>query len=93
MTYQKSVFVDMVYLQQDGLDEVDASVPLERQKEAFGLVQRLIGHDYKFQDKEQSRAYFTQLTGLLKNLNYAPTGSEDYNRLQAEIEQLEHTVI
>jgi V/A-type H+-transporting ATPase subunit A len=93
VTYQKSVFVDMVYLQQDGLDEVDASVPLERQKEAFGLVQRLIGHDYKFQDKEQARDYFTRLTGLLKNLNYAPTGSEDYNRLQAEIEQLEHTVI
>ncbi len=92
-TIQKSVFVDMVYLQQDGLDEVDASVPLERQKEAFGLVQRLIGHDYKFQDKEQARDYFTHLTGLLKNLNYAPMESEDYNRLQAEIEQLEHTVI
>lgn len=92
VTYLKSVFVDMVYLQQDGLDEVDASVPLERQKEAFGLVQRLIGHAYKFQDKDQARVYFTHLTGLLKNLNYAPTGSEGNRRLLTEIEQLERTV-
>ena len=91
--HQKSVFVDMVYLQQDGFDEVDASVPLERQKESFGLIQRLIGHEYRFKDKEQARDYFTRLSGLVKNLNYARVGTEDYTRLMGEIEQLEHTVI
>jgi V/A-type H+-transporting ATPase subunit A len=30
VTYQKSVFLDMVYLQQDAYDKVDVSVPLER---------------------------------------------------------------
>lgn len=54
---------------------------------------RQMGLDYKFQDKQQAHTVFTRLTGLLKNLNYAPIRSEDYNRLLAEIEQLEHTVI
>ena len=33
--YQKSLLLDMVYLQQDAYDTVDVSVPLERQKELF----------------------------------------------------------
>jgi V/A-type H+-transporting ATPase subunit A len=89
VTYQKSVFVDMVYLQQDGFDAIDAAVPIERQKESFALLQRLIGRDYYFKNKEQARDYFTRLTGLVKNLNYAPSESDDYRRLIGEIEQLE----
>lgn len=93
VTYQKSLFVDMVYLQQDGFDAVDSSVPIERQKEAFALLQRLIGREYHFKDKEQVRDYFTRLTGLVKNLNYAPSNSHDYRRLIGEIEQVERGVL
>ena len=83
---QKSQFIDMVYLQQDGFDAV---VPLERQKESFAFLQRLIGRDYHFKNKEQVRDFFTRLTGLYKNLNYAPTGSDEYDRLAKQIEELE----
>ena len=92
VTYQKSLFVDMVYLQQDGFDAVDSSVPIKRQQEAFALLQRLIGRDYHFTNKEQVRDYFTRLTGLVKNLNYAPTDSDDYGRLTDDIEKLERSV-
>ena len=92
VTYQKSLFVDMVYLQQDGFDAVDASVPIERQKAAFALLRRLIGREYHFQNKEQVRDYFTRLTGLAKNLNYARSDSDDYRRLIGEVEQLERSV-
>ena len=90
--YQKSLFVDMVYLQQDGFDAVDAAVPIERQKLAFKLMRRLITREYRFKGKEQVREYFTRLTGLVKNMNYAVTDSEDYRRLSGEIEQLEQSV-
>jgi V/A-type H+-transporting ATPase subunit A len=89
VTYQKSLFVDMVYLQQDGFDAVDASVPLERQKESFALLQRLINREYYFRDKETVRAYFTRLTGLFKNWNYAPYDSEEYADWLKQIESLE----
>jgi len=89
VVYQKAIFVDMVYLQQDAFDPVDVSVPLERQQETFSLVKRLVQRDYRFRDKEQARDYFTQLTGLFKNLNYSRRESQDYDRFLAKIEELE----
>ncbi|GAG53297.1 unnamed protein product, partial [marine sediment metagenome] len=57
----------------------------------FGLLQRLIGHEYRFKDKQRAHEYFTRLTGLFKNLNYAPPDSEDYHRLLGQISALEET--
>ena len=81
VTHQKAVFVDMVYLQQDAFDDVDASVPLERQKLLLGMVNDVVGRDLPFADKEQARAHFTRLTGLFKNFNYAAQGTPDYDGL------------
>jgi len=89
VTYQKSLFLDMVYLQQDAFDAVDVTVPLERQKQMFLLVKRLIDREYEFKDKEQIRDYFTRLTGLFKNLNYSAAGSADFHRYLKQIDELE----
>ena len=42
LIWQKATLLDMVYLQQDAFDSVDASAPLERQKESFDLVYGLV---------------------------------------------------
>lgn len=89
VTYQKSVFVDMVYLQQDAFDKVDVSMPLERQQESFQLVRHLINRAYHFRDKEYAREFFTRITGLFKNLNYAPRESEAYDKLLKQIQEVE----
>jgi V/A-type H+-transporting ATPase subunit A len=86
VTYQKSLFLDMIYLQQDAFDKVDASVPLERQHVAFARVYGLVTRDYTFSDKAAVRRYFTRLTGLFKNFNYAENGSPEYRRLLHEID-------
>ena len=88
VTYQKSLFVDMVYLQQDAFDKVDASVPLERQCVAFAKVYGAVTRDYTFTDKAAVLEYFTRLTGLFKNFNYAETESPEYKRLLHEIDAL-----
>jgi V/A-type H+-transporting ATPase subunit A len=92
VTYQKALLLDMVYLQQDAYDPLDVSVPLERQQEMFTLVRGLIQRDYPFKGKDEARSFFTQLTGLLKNLNYAPRDSQDYTAYQAQIDDLVHTL-
>ena len=92
VTYQKSLFLDMVYLQQDAFDKVDASTTQDRQKEAFELVHGLIQRDYPFKDKEEARTFFTQLTGLLKNLNYAAQGSPEYAKYRTQIDELVKTL-
>ena len=85
-TFQKALFLDMVYLQQDAYDAVDVSVPMDRQKELFLLCKRIIDHAFDFTDKEEARTFFTRLTGLFKNLNTTQSGSKDYDRYHEQIE-------
>lgn len=88
LTYQRSVFLDMVYLQQDAFDQVDASTSLSRQQDMFELITDCVTETKKFPDKEGVRDYFSKLTNLFKNLNYAPVGSHDYHQFRREIECL-----
>ncbi|MGR8931368.1 MAG: V-type ATP synthase subunit A [Gammaproteobacteria bacterium] len=86
--YLQATFVDMVYLQQDAFDNVDVSVPLERQKEVFNLIIELIDKERQFKDQNHARDYYTRLTGLFKNLNYAIWNSTEYKQLWEKIETL-----
>jgi V/A-type H+/Na+-transporting ATPase subunit A len=89
VVYQKALFLDMVYLQQDAFDKVDVTVSAERQKKMFLLCQRLIDRPYHFATRAQVSDYFTNLTGLFKNLNYSHADSEDYQKYLSAIEALE----
>jgi V/A-type H+-transporting ATPase subunit A len=86
-TWQKSVLVDMAYLQQDAFDEVDACMPRERQLESLRLLKSLIERDYGFENRDEARAFFTKVIGLYKNWNYSPQGSPEYVRYKTEIER------
>ena len=88
IVYQQALFVDMVYLQQDAFDKVDASASLERQRLSFNKVYQLVTRSYAFADKEVARDYFVRLTGLFKNFNYAPTNTSEYNSLLKQIDEL-----
>ena len=88
VTWQKATLLDMVYIQQDAFDEVDVSMPLERQLESFRLLKSLIERDYRFADPNQARDFFTRLTGLYKNWNYSRSDSADYRRYRQEIDEL-----
>lgn len=86
--YQAAKFLDMVYLQQDAYDAVDVAVPIKRQQENFKKIVGLVSTDYPFANQDEARDYFTHLTGLFKNLNYAPTGTAEYAGILAKINQL-----
>ena len=85
MTYQKSRLVDTVYLQQDAYDPVDVSVPMARQLVLFELLEAIISMAPALTDKAEIRHHYLQLTGLLKNLNYSPHPSQEYQQLHARI--------
>ncbi|MCG8462114.1 MAG: V-type ATP synthase subunit A, partial [Holophagales bacterium] len=78
VTLQKATLVDMVYLQQDAFDKVDASTPRERQVESFRLLRELVEMEYTFETTDEAREVFTRLIGLFKNLNYTPGDSRRY---------------
>ena len=85
---QKALLLDMVFLQQDAFDPVDASVPMDRQRQTFDLLHALTQRSDSFADKAEVRQHFTRLTNLFKNFNYAATGSPDHARLLDEIQTL-----
>jgi len=80
VTWQKATFLDMVYLQQDAFDAVDVSTRLDRQKESFQFLKKLLDKPYRFRDMNEAREFFTRLTALYKNLNYTPADSPDYRK-------------
>lgn len=86
--WQKATLLDMIFLQQDAFDEVDVSMPLERQLQSLRLLRSLIDQDYRFKDRDQARDFFTRLTGLYKNWNYSRPESSDFIRYRQEIEEL-----
>ncbi|NOD98935.1 V-type ATP synthase subunit A [Ruegeria sp. HKCCD6228] len=88
VTQQTALFVDMVYLQQDAFDTVDATVPLERQIKTFKLVYDVTQSKAVFSDKAEVRQVFTQLTGLMKNFHYAAENTPEYKSTWQKIENL-----
>jgi len=88
ITWQKSLLLDMVYLQQDAFDEIDACMPRERQLISFRLLKGIIDADYDFKDKDEARGFFTEVTNLYKNWNYSAFGSAEFDRYQKEIAAL-----
>lgn len=87
VVYQEAQLIDMVYLQQDAYDEVDVAVPIKRQKETFIKLFDAVRVDYKFIDQADASIFFTRLTGLFKNLNYAGYETPEYIDLMARIDQ------
>lgn len=90
VVYQEAQLLDMVYLQQDAFDPVDVAVPIERQKEVFLKLAEAVNADYHFKDQDEARFFFTRLTGLFKNLNYAGYRSPQYCELLADIDRCLH---
>ena len=88
LLWQKATLIDMVFLQQDAFDEVDVSMPQERQQESFGLLMDLVDRDYSFRDKDEARDFFTRLTGLYKNWNYSAPDTPEFDRYKAEMATL-----
>ncbi len=92
--WQKSMLLDMVYLQQDAFDKVDSAAPRERQHFSLQLLKSLIDADYHFANKDEARKFFTQLTGVYKNWNYSAPGTPDYDSYLEQIRTMmkEHSV-
>ncbi|UOA09816.1 V-type ATP synthase subunit A [Methylobacter sp. S3L5C] len=88
IVWQKSLLLDMVYLQQDAFDSIDACMSRERQLESFRLLKSLIDTGYRFKDKDEGRSFFTELTSHYRNWNYSAPGSTEFDRYRKEIVDL-----
>ena len=86
--YLKSEFLDNVYLQQNGFDEVDASTSADRQKYVFAKVIGVLRREFPFKDKGQARDFFYNLRHKFIDWNYKQWGSDEFKDQEKEINDL-----
>ncbi len=86
LVYLKGEYVDAVYFQQNSFDPVDAAVPTERQHRYFKLIVKIAAADLKFESKDEARRWFAELRLKTLDVNGTQYLSEDFLRIEKEIE-------
>ena len=84
--YQKSEFLDAVYMQQNSFDEIDAAVSVERQTYTFKKVLEVLGSDFTLKDKDEARNFFNQMRQKFIDWNYSEWESDKFKDAEKEIE-------
>ena len=86
--YLKGEFLDGVYLQQNGFDEVDAATTGDRQKYAFLKVVDILKKEFPFSDKTNARNFFYNLRHRFIDWNYKKWQSDDFKKQEKHIDEL-----
>ena len=86
-TYLKAEFLDAVYLQQNAFSDSDATTSVERQKIMFGVVEKALSSEYKFESKEETRRFFMDLQQTFIDWNDKPFKSAEFETLKATLEK------
>jgi V/A-type H+-transporting ATPase subunit A len=88
VVFLKSDFLDNVYLQQNGFDEVDASTTEDRQKYVFSKVCAVLRKAFSFGDKAKARDFFYNLRHRFIDWNYKKWESDEFKKHEKEINSL-----
>ena len=88
ITYQKSEFLDRVYLQQDSFDPVDASVNVERQTYIFGIIFDILGAKLSLTSQKEARDFFSKLRQNFLDFNGSEWQSDNFKKLEKEISEM-----
>jgi V/A-type H+-transporting ATPase subunit A len=84
----KSEFLDNVYLQQNGFDEVDAATSADRQKYVFAKAVEILRKGFPFKDKGEARDFFYNLRHKFIDWNYRQWESDAFKKQEKEINKL-----
>lgn len=86
--FQKAEFLDAVFMQQNGFNEVDAGPDIERVKTLMRLTLRVLEHDFGFTTKDQARDVMTKLIAKARDWNLTPESAPEYQSILAEIDDV-----
>jgi V/A-type H+-transporting ATPase subunit A len=88
VTYLKSELYDFSYLQQNAFDKEDAYCPLKRQFPLFRLINKIFDLKFSFEKHDEARQFFLNLQNTIKNMNFTPFQSEEYEKAHKKIEAM-----
>jgi len=86
MIYQKSEFLDYVYLQQNTFDAVDGATSAERQIYTFDKVMEVLDADFDMDSKGNARRFIQELRQLFIDWNYIKMDSDEFKKVEKDID-------
>ncbi|MBO4476085.1 MAG: V-type ATP synthase subunit A [Bacteroidales bacterium] len=86
--FWKSELIDFAFLQQDAFDPIDAVCPVERQKYMLDLILGICDREFSFDDYEKCREWFKELINMMRQMNYSPYQSEQFDFYRRNIDKL-----
>ena len=89
--FLKAELYEICYLQQNAFDQEDCYFPMERQIEAFRLIQTIFDAHFHFDTHDEARSYFLNLQNEVRNLNYLPFHSDRYAEAVHQIKKIIET--
>jgi V/A-type H+/Na+-transporting ATPase subunit A len=89
--FLKSELYDICYLQQNAFDREDCYYPIDRQIEAFRLIQSIFDAHFHFDTHDEARGYFLNLQNEVRNLNYLSFHSDRYEEALHQIKKIIET--
>ena len=86
--FWKSELIDFVILQQDAFDPIDSLCPMERQEYMLSLVLKVCDVPVEFDNYEQCGAWYKEIINILRQMNYSPFKSEQFNQYLEQLNTL-----
>lgn len=87
VTYLKAELYEFCYLQQNAFDKEDKYCSMERQIEIFALIQQIFKAKPHFDTHDSARSFFLSLQNTLKNANFLPFRSPQYEEALQQIKE------
>jgi V/A-type H+-transporting ATPase subunit A len=88
IVYLKGELFDATYLQQNAFDNVDAATSMTRQIRDFKLINKALEKEFKFETKQEARAFFTNLQDAFYQKNFCKEESAESTNYEDNINKL-----
>ncbi|MBR0222672.1 MAG: V-type ATP synthase subunit A, partial [Bacteroidales bacterium] len=69
-------------------DPIDSLCPMDRQEYMLTLVLKVCDIPFKFDDYEQCGAKYKEIINILRQMNYSPFKSEQFNQYLEQLNTL-----
>ena len=88
LQYWKSELIDFIILQQDAFDTIDCNTPMERQKYMLEKVLEVCDKQVEFDNFEECTAYYKNIINIMRQMNYSPFESEEFNKYLGQLNKI-----
>jgi V/A-type H+/Na+-transporting ATPase subunit A len=80
IVHLKAELYDNAYLQQNAFDNEDSYCDPIKQNKLFTVVSEVFDTTFHFQTHDEARTFFLQLQNNIRNLNYTPLSSSEFEK-------------